>query len=291
MKKLFYLGFCLVLMTGFGCAITNYGLITDNNQTSAGGGAGEIRDTRGKAKLVHASQWATLQADGTDELLNFVNQLSDGAQTLYTHNNFSVAGDATFSDDLYCSPETKGCAAVISKDADPTDPNEDPFLSRVNDECPGARSLSLSLSTGRYYGECGLTATWSLQDKLSMYNMGEMGEMFGQEVLMYNLNHNNFSITLDNNAGIVSNLPITGEATAALSLNGQIKGFLDATNPLLGTMVRNYGSWVMDNGADMTTVTVTYNGISRHFDLAGNQDAIDGIGSVSRIMYNAHNKF
>ncbi len=289
MKKLFYLGFCLVLMTGFGCAITNYGLITDNNQTSAGGGAGEIRDTFGKAKLVHASQWATLQADGIDELLNFIDQEADGSQRLYTHNNFSVAGDATFSDDLYCSPETKGCAAVYSEDADPTDPNEDPFKSRLNEECPGARSLSLSLSTGRYYGECGRTGTWSLQDKLSMYNMGEMGEMFGREVLMYTLNHNTFSIQLDNNAGIVSNLPITGEATAALSLNGQLNGLLDASSPLLGTMLRNYGAWLMENGADMTTVTVTYNGISRSFDIKGADET--GIGSVSRIMYNAHNKF
>ncbi len=289
MKKLFYLGFCLVLMTGFGCAITNYALITDNNQTSAGGGAGEIRDTFGKAKLVHASQWATSQADGIDELLNFVNQLSDGSQTLYTHNNFSVAGDATFSDDLYCSPETKGCAAVVSKDADPTDPNEDPFESRLNDECPGARSLSLSLSTGRYYGECGRTGAWSLQDKLSMYNMGEMGEMFGREVLMYNLNASNFGVTLDNNAGYVTNLPVSGEATAALSLAGQFNGILDATNPLIGNMLLSYGAFVQEHAADMTTVTVTYNGISREFFMGGSDET--GIGSVSRIMYNAHNKF
>ncbi|ANM28946.1 hypothetical protein ABI59_03990 [Acidobacteria bacterium Mor1] len=289
MKKLFYLGFCLVLMTGFGCAITNYALITDNNQTSAGGGAGEIRDTFGKAKLVHASQWATSQADGIDELLNFVNQLSDGSQTLYTHNNFSVAGDATFSDDLYCSPETKGCAAVVAKDADPTDPNEDPFLSRLNDECPGARSLSLSLSTGRYYGECGRTGTWSLQDKLSMYNMGEMGEMFGRDVLMYNLNASNFDVRLNNNAGIVTSLPVSGEATAALSLNGQINGLLDASNPLLGNMLLNYAAWLQTNGGEMTTITVTYNGISRSFDVQGHTNT--GIGTVSRIMYNAHNKF
>ena len=89
----------LLLATGLGCALTDYSLITDNNQTSAGGGPGEIRDTRGKAKLLWASQWVTEQADGTDELLWFVNQTADGAQTLTTHNNFSVAGDATFADD------------------------------------------------------------------------------------------------------------------------------------------------------------------------------------------------
>lgn len=285
MKKLFYLGFCLVLMTGFGCAITNYGLITDNNQTSAPGGPGEIRDTTGKAKLIHASQWATLQADGVDELLNFVDQDASGGQTLYTHNNFSVAGEATFSDDLYCSPENKGCAAVKSFDPDATDPSDDPFDGKVNDECPGARSLSLSLSTGRYYGECGRTGKLSLADQLNLWNMGRLGTRNGMEVLMYDVNRSNASITLDNNAGFVTNLNITGSLNAWTTIGNRRAAALDATNPLIANMIRDYASFVGNYAGHTTTINMCLSDVCRAFTVAGNQgDDQDAISNVNNIL-------
>ncbi len=285
MKKLFYLGFCLVLMTGFGCAITNYALITDNNQTSEPGGAGEIRDTTGKAKLIHASQWATSQADGIDELLNFVDQDASGGQTLYTHNNFSVAGEATFSDDLYCSPENKGCAAVKSFDPDATDPSDDPFDGKVNDECPGARSLSLSLSTGRYYGECGRTGKLSLADQLNLWNIGRLGNHDGMDVLMYNVNRSNASITLDNNAGFVTNLNIAGNLSAWTTIGNRRAAALDATNPLIANTIRGYADFLGNYAGNVTTVTITYGNISREFTFAGNQEGNpDGISTVSNVL-------
>ena len=70
-----------------GCAVTDYGLITDNNQVSHPGGPGEILDTRGKAKLIFSSQWANLYTDGTDELLSFVDQDASGGQTINSYNN------------------------------------------------------------------------------------------------------------------------------------------------------------------------------------------------------------
>ena len=46
--------FLVALITATGCHISDYSLITDNNQTSAGGGPGEIRDTRLEIDRVEA---------------------------------------------------------------------------------------------------------------------------------------------------------------------------------------------------------------------------------------------
>ena len=76
MKKVSYLAFCLLLVAGFGCAITNYGIITDNDQVSNGQGSGVV-DTKGKAKLFESSQIATIWPDGTDELFSMIDQKAD----------------------------------------------------------------------------------------------------------------------------------------------------------------------------------------------------------------------
>ena len=60
MKKLFYLGFCVMLSLGVGCAITNYELITDNDQVSNGQGSGVV-NTNGKAHIRESSQIGTIR--------------------------------------------------------------------------------------------------------------------------------------------------------------------------------------------------------------------------------------
>ena len=61
MKKALYLGFCLVLAMGVGCAITDYELIVDNDQVSNGQGTGVV-NTNGKA-LIMSGGIATIWSD------------------------------------------------------------------------------------------------------------------------------------------------------------------------------------------------------------------------------------
>ncbi|ANM31381.1 hypothetical protein ABI59_20100 [Acidobacteria bacterium Mor1] len=270
LKLTYFLLFAAVLCTSSGCWISNYGLITDNNQISDPGGPRDIVVTNGKAKLVYASQWATTWADGTDENLTYIRQDASGAQTLYTHNNFSVAGDATFSDDLYCSPEWKGCAAAKRIDEDAADPFDDPFDFSYIDHCPGVRSLCVVVSTGRYYGECGRTSALSLQDRLSLWNYGRLGMHSGMEVLSYDLNRSNISITLDNRAGVVADLPISGTAQGWVSLSGRRSKVMEMNDPLLSNVGRSYAEWLEHYGTASTIVSGCYNGVCRDWHIAGN---------------------
>ena len=132
MKKVLYLGFCLVLAMGVGCAITNYSLITDNDQVSNGQGSGVV-NTNGKAKMT-SQQVATIWPDGSDELFSFIDQKADGTAVITTYNNFSTGGDPTFHSDLYCNTAWNGCAIWTA----PDDNVGDIFDGTFNANCAGA---------------------------------------------------------------------------------------------------------------------------------------------------------
>jgi hypothetical protein len=279
MKKALYLGFCLVLAMGVGCAITNYSLITDNDQVSNGQGSGVV-NTNGKAKLIPSAQIATIWSDGTDELFSMVDQKANGDRTITTYNNFSTGGDPTFSDDLYCNPDWQGCAIVTAPDPEVGD--ADIFDGSANANCLGFRSLSVSLSTSRYYGECG-RARLDLSDRLSLANMGRLATVNGKEGLLYDLNRNNFSMIVDNNAGVATALPITGDYSVFFSTMGRGQMLVDLTNPLGANVGRAFSDFLRTYGTSETDVTITYNGISTTFEVGGDRlNASNVLGFVNR---------
>jgi hypothetical protein len=173
MRKLLYLGFCLVLSMGVGCAITDYETITDNTQfvnsffkdkdfeKGKAPEDGFIVDTDGKAHIIESSQVATIWSDGTDELLVFVDQAANGDRVLYTYNNFATVDQSTFHDDLFCNPDWSGCAVWTARDAGDCDPAGGgcwanfQFDGVADVNCLGIRSLSVLAATTRYVGECG----------------------------------------------------------------------------------------------------------------------------------------
>jgi hypothetical protein len=283
MRKLFCLSLLAVLVSGVGCIITDYGLITDNDQVANGQGSGVV-NTAGKAHIRESSQIATLWSDGSDEYIWFVDQNQAGDRTLTTYNNFSTGGAPTFHDDLYCNPDWVGCA--ISTSDDPQVGDVDIFDYNFNANCDGARSASILLGTSRYYGECG-RARMSLSDRLALTNMGRIGQSMGLEGLFYDMNRSNTSITLNNNAGFVTSLPVTASATAFLSMQGSRKGTVDLTNPLLASMGRAYADFLANHATKTTTLTISYNGISMSHNLAGNF----GVSNASNVLKNVNNHF
>lgn len=265
MKKLFYLSFCAVLALGVGCAITDYGLITDNDQVANGQGSGVV-NTNGKAHLREGFQIATIWADGTDELISFVDQKANGDQTLSTYNNFSSGGAPTFHDDFYCNPDRSGCA--ISTSANPLVGDSDVFDYNWNPNCQGARSLSLLVSSTRYYGECG-RAKMALQDRISFMNMGRIGTSLGMTGLFYDLNNLNTTIRLSNMAGFETTIPVTANASLFTSYETR-RGTLDLTHPGFRAMGNYYADFLQNNASNVTEITVVYNGISFSKTVAGN---------------------
>lgn len=281
MRKLFYLGFAFVLAAGVGCALTDYEVITDNDQLLNQASSG-IVNTQGKAHIIE-TQVATLWTDGSDELIWFADQKANGDQVITTYNNYSSTAGPTFHDDTYCNPDWQGCALTTAQN--PYVGDADMFDYSLNINCSGVRSLSLLLSTTRYYGECG-RVEMALQDRISLLNMGRFGRAIGTEGLFYDLNRSNLSITLDNNAGFVTSLPVNADSVLFMAPQSR-KAVLDMTNPMLASMGRSYADFLANNATHSTTLTATYNGISLSWNIAGNT----GLSNPSKVLANMNSHF
>jgi len=208
MKKFFYLAFCIVLVMGVGCAISDYQIITDNDQLLHGQQyANATVNTNGKAHI-RSFQIASIFGDGADEAINFVDQKSNGDRTLTTYDNFSTFGGPgpTFHDDLYCNPDWTGCAAWTASDPpggfDRTGAGFPAFDGRFNPNCRNGLQRIFATTRQRrgYYndGECGRGAAADLASRMALMNMGTLGTYAGEPGLWYYLDQNNTTYTVNN---------------------------------------------------------------------------------------------
>ena len=129
------------------------------------------------------------------------------------------------------------------------------------------------ISTGRYYGECGRSKV-SLKDRLHLLANAQLRVRFGEMGLFYNMNSSNFSVTLDNNAGVVSTLPIRGNMSLWLSGDRSV-GMFDTTNPLVATTWRAYAGWLAESGTEHTTANICYLGVCTSLELGTNNEAVN----------------
>lgn len=266
MKKLFYLGFAAVLAMGFGCAITDYELITSNNTG--------IVNTNGKAYIRSSAQVANIYDDGSDNIVNYVDQKANGDQTLTSYNFATVGYPAVtpFLDFLYCSPAWNGCAITTADN--PVAGDVDPFDYRWNGNCSGARSLSLLSSTTRYYGECGRTVRPTFAQKAEIMLTGKDVTMFGEKGLLFNVGPQNLSISLINERNETYVLPINGNTTVWAQLgHGAFKAAVNMTNPVLATTVRAYADFLANHATyGRTQVQITYAGVPINATIAGRRN-------------------
>jgi hypothetical protein len=265
MRKVFYLGFCLVLVMGVGCAITDYQIITDNDQIITNQSANATVNTNGRAHI-RSFQIALIFGDGADEIINFVDQKTNGDRTMTTYNNFSTfAGPGpTFHDDLYCNPDWQGCAIWTSHDPpggfDRAGVGYAAFDGRYNTNCNGARSIIFLVSTLRqsrgFYndGECG-RANHTLQDYVQFLNMGEFGMYAGRAGLWYFLDSSNTNYSIN---GV--NIPVV--QTPVFMNIKQRQMAIDMTSPL-HALSMNSVNQVISPG-DVFDLDLYYNGIGFH---------------------------
>lgn len=254
MRKLSYLGFCLVLALGVGCAITNYPVITDNDQLGPGGAqpGGFIVNTNGKAHIIETSQVSWLYTDGHhEEGFSFADQNSAGDQTLTAYINFSLPGDATFHDDTYCSPDWNGCAFWTADNPVVGDVNV--FDGTHNLACfQGRGGWGTKTSVGGRLTECGRVADLGLADTVNFYAMGQLGNYEGMEGLFYILNRQTSNAWIN---GQAFNFPTT---TVFLSPGGR-RAVFNADSPLWNSTGRRLVALV---GNDPFSLRLDYNGIS-----------------------------
>jgi hypothetical protein len=264
MRKIFVFCFAIAAAMGFGCAITNYELIVDEDQ-------GGVVNTNGKAYIRQFSQVATTWPDGNDNLLWFVDQKANGDRTLTTYNYAtSVTGDP-FMDDLYCSPEWNGCALATADDPETGD--VDDFDYRLNANCSGFRSLSLLVSTTRYYGECGRSA---VTDR-TMRMIGLASQMTpvqynGATWLRTNLTARNTSIVLNNNNGSAFALPMTSQIGVTANF-AQRRMILDLSNPNNRNLAQSAINWNNAHPGPNVTATISVEGQPTVFRVKANANA------------------
>lgn len=242
MRKLFYLGFCALLLASIGCAITNYPLLVDVRY-------GDLEKTNGRAMIYQSSQVATLWDDGADNLFSMVDQKANGDQVLTTYNYYTTDGQY-FQDWTFCQANWGGCAIWTAPN--PVEGDVDIFDGDWNQNCLGSRSLSSLVSVGSRYGECG---RWSSLDK---HNLLNGVTWLSEDMVSINLNRNNTNLLANG-----MNIPIYGsmQVTADLGNNTML---LDATNPLLSYTKEAYSQITGEK-----EVTLSINGISNTWMMKG----------------------
>jgi len=254
MKKLltygFYFAFAVSMLMGFGCALTNYELITDND-------SGGVVNTAGNAYVRQSSQAATTYPDGTDNLIWFVDQKANGDRKLSTVNYFTT-GTIMFKDDLYCSPDWAGCKVSTSNDPEVGDVDDYDYA--ANPSCSGYRSLSLLVSTTRYYGECGRARTTDRATKMiALANDMTPVQLNGATWLRGNLSALNTSMVLNNHNGSVYALPMTSQIGVTANFATR-RVILDLTNPNNRNVAQNAINWSKAHPGPGIEATLTVNG-------------------------------
>lgn len=270
MRVGFGFAFAAALLSGAGCALTNYELITDVD--------GRPVNTKGPAYVKQESQFATTYPDGTDNLLWYVDQKANGDRKLTTINYFSPPGAASFfKDDQYCSPDPQGCKIATADDPEIGDLDEYDF--KENPSCAGSRSLSFLISATRELGECGKAAPINNAVKM----MGLAGGMTPVEIdgatwLTKRLGAENTSIVLDNRRGDVFTVPLAAATVSVTANFAKRQVRLDLTDPATRDALLSAVAWSEAHPSpDGLAATITIDGVDLTYRVKFTRDAASAI--------------
>ncbi|MDQ7087119.1 MAG: hypothetical protein Q9Q13_04330 [Acidobacteriota bacterium] len=278
MRKTMYLVLAVGLLESLGCAITNYPVILD----SRGPWADSVLDDQyDLAYIIPSSQVATIYSDGSDELYTRVAQDWKGDQWLYTYNNFDATGEVLFLDQTYCDPNRQtDCAIWTAWNADLPDAyphgsahdpaggpgnnvTDDPFDGTLNEDCSGARSLSLLLSMTSRVGECGSGLWADKQNAAFEFSLLETSTFRGRQVYELPIDSSIAAFTLTGQDGSVGQAPIFGRFTGYVDQDLRLAF---PVTPNMKYQLRALQSWIDAHGS-YVQVDVNYGSLAASFDL------------------------
>lgn len=135
-----------------GCAITDYGLVTDAHTKNVheDGDGFLVTNTNGQAQIRETSRVATLWADAAEFVMTFVEQDQNGdrrhrAKTLVT----DAAEPYPWTGAIYNTGDSGQCTVIDANDPQVGDVDVFDYTFQTN--CAGARSMSVLVSVlGRY---------------------------------------------------------------------------------------------------------------------------------------------
>jgi hypothetical protein len=260
MKKLLLLAFCISVLALYGCAVVDSHCYIDYDQVN-NEDHGYV-NTNGKAHMLEPIKIMTIFSTHAEEIIWFFDQKGSTSIKMFNYVNMEPYPGYYFHDDFYCNPDWNGCSWVSTVRA----------CDYIDQYWPITPNWNCTDITYGYlfcawdYEACGRDLP--LADKLAVLNMGEFGEHNGEEGLYYNLNKTNFSITLENQIGQSWNVPITTDIPVWFSPKSHNLA-MDRTNPLMANMMLWYADWLENYSTNGTNVTVSFNGISDTYTIAG----------------------
>lgn len=261
--------FASAVLSGFGCALTNYELITDTD--------GRPINTLGSAYVKQEMQFATVYPDGTDNLLWYVDQKRNGDRKLFTVNYFSSPSETNpFKDEQYCQPDPVRCRITTADD--PENGDADDYDYREHPGCSGYRSLLLLVSTTREFGECGRAAPITNAIKMLGLAAGMTPvEVDGATWLEKTLSAKNTSVVLDNRIGDHYKLPLT--TTVGVRANfAKRQVLLDLTNPNTRDVFQDAIAWSRAHpGPRGFVATLTVDGVDLTYQVKFARDAASAV--------------
>ena len=271
MKKILYVALVAAIATAMGCAITNYPVMFDTR----GADLDQIVDSfYDKAYIVPSGQTATIWDDGTDELYTQVAQTWTGDQKLYTFNNFDPSGAITFLDQTYCdSTRQSDCATVVADNPDlpeaysfgssPINATDDPFDYTLNDDCSGARSLSLLVSYTARIGECGDGFMADKQGMASVFSNLDTTTWRGETAYVLPINAANMTVNFTSATDAVESVPVFGSYTGLVTDRLQLA---IPMTPNARHQLNHLRGWVAENGSDVRA-SIQYEGVNADLEL------------------------
>ena len=255
MKKLLYIALVAALAASFGCAITDYPIITDDR----GDYSGIIR-TAHKAYVTPSGQVATIYPDGSDELFTLVYQNQYGDQKLYTFNNFDPTGSVSFLDQTYCDWQFEDCE--LTRAWNPIQ-NDDVFDYEYFTDCSGARSLSLLLSVGSRIGECGDGFMADKQAMATMFSNLDTTTWRGETAYVLPINSSNMTVTFTSATDAVETVPVFGSYTGLITEELQLA---IPMTPNARHQLNHLRGWAADNGSSLNA-SIQYEGVNAELEL------------------------
>lgn len=264
------------------CAVTDYPVITDQDQVRQANGT-HIVNTTGRAFIMQKVQVASFIGDTSFNAVWFVNQDQRGNQTLYTHMNIGLVAnpDTWFHGNIYLNDNRNTCWNIRA--ANPNSPSDTPFDFDINVNCKGTEALAVLISKGSRTTESGgdgnngnddspgsdfggrgqAMAGVTLQQAIGVLSQldsyatyGKYPE-YGLNGYKMTLTPANVDIQLANPSGVRTDFNLDGVTVVYDVVNE--RAVFDTRGSNAKTILRELADWVDANGRE-GTVSVTFAG-------------------------------